>query len=101
MRVICIRIGVPVLLAILLNPVPSSMLSPRPATKNTASFTVQLNRMCSQTWVHAAPNTQLQITAAGLGNIADKDDPYVTDMIGTLMKAPLPNSGAWAYFKDS
>ena len=101
MRVLCIRIGVPVLLAILLNPVLSSMLSPGPATTNTASFTVQANRMFSPTGVHAAPNTKFQITAAGLANIADEDDPYVTDMNGTLMKAPLPNSGAWAYFKDS
>lgn len=57
--------------------------------------------MFSPTGVHAAPNAKFQITAVGLANIADEDDPYVTDMNGTLMKASLPNPGAWAHFKDS
>ena len=101
MRVLYIRIGLPVLLAILLNPVLASMLNPELATTDTASFAVQANLVFSPTGIHAAPNTKFQITPARLANIADDDDPYVTDMKGTLVQVQLPNSGAWAYFKDS
>ena len=93
MRALCSHMYLPVVLATLLN-------LGKPAT-NTASFTVHANLMFSPTGVHADPNTQFRVEAAGLANLADEDGPYITDANGTIMKAPLPNSGAWAYFKDS
>jgi len=93
MRNLCIDMCLPVVLATLLN-------SSQPA-KNTSSFTVHANLMFSPTGVYADPNTQFGVIAAGLANLADEDGPYITDANGTIMKAPLANSGAWTYFKDN
>jgi len=101
MRVLSVHIGLPLLLAFLLNPVLASMFDPGLPTEHAASFSVHANLMFSPTGVYADPNTQFPIIAAGLANLADEDGPYVTDANGTIMKAPAPNSGAWAYFKDN
>lgn len=101
MRALCVHVGLPILLAFLLNPVFSSMLNPVPPTRSTASFTVHANLTFSPTGIYVAPNTQFRITAAGLANLADEDGPYIADPNGTIMKAPPPNSGAWEYFKDN
>ena len=79
----------------------TTVLNAELPTKNTSSFTVHANLMFSPTGVYADPNTQFRIIAAGLANLADEDGPYITDANGTIMKAPLPNAGAWAYFKDN
>ena len=93
MRELYIHVCLPAVLARLFNPgLP---------TRSTASFAVHANLLFSPTGVYADPTTQFRIIAAGLANLADEDGPYITDANGTIMKAPLPNSGAWAYFKDS
>jgi len=93
MRGFYVHICLPVVLA--------TLFSPGLPTRKTASFTVHANLMFSPTGFYASPNTQFRVVAAGLANLADEDGPYITDSDGTIMKAPLSNSGAWAYFKDN
>jgi len=93
MRALWIYLCLPIVLATFLNA--------EPPTKNVSSFTVHANLTFSPTGFYASPNAQFRVIAAGLGNLADEDGPYITDADGTIMKAPLSNSGAWAYFKDN
>jgi len=92
MRAIWIHLCLPAALTMMLNS--------GPPTKNASSFPVQANLMFSPTGVYADPNIQFRVIAAGLANLADEDGPYITDADGTIMKAPLRNSGAYEYFQD-